>query len=346
MKVLMIGLTPPVEGGSQRHVYEISSRLGEQVLTQKGSICKNKIELPILKSSTFLINISFFISCMIYSLKLLLVKKHNIVHIHENLLYILALILGVRYKTIITIHGLTGFRFYENKILWFFFKNCLKMADAIICVDICEKKIIEKLHKNVVYIPNGVDISLYKKIKINKVEKKITFLGRIHEQKGVAYLIKAFYEIKEKARDFKLVIIGEINDYAKQLQKEFPDKKIVWKGFILDRRKIFEELKSSYALVYPSLWEALPWPALLEGLASGRPVIASNLEGMEEVFSSNEIMLSKAGNAEELSKKMLYLINNKRQAEKIGKFGGKKAKKFDWNSCSEKLRSVYEKYSI
>ena len=47
-RILMIGLTPGIEGGSQRHIYEISSRINCKVLTQRRSICKNKIEIPIL----------------------------------------------------------------------------------------------------------------------------------------------------------------------------------------------------------------------------------------------------------------------------------------------------------
>jgi len=38
-------------------------KIKADVLTQKGSICRNKIELPIIKINNFLINISFFFSC-------------------------------------------------------------------------------------------------------------------------------------------------------------------------------------------------------------------------------------------------------------------------------------------
>jgi hypothetical protein len=53
----MIGLTPPLEGGSERHIYEFSSRINNcEVLTQKGSICKRKIEIPIFHKPLILKN--------------------------------------------------------------------------------------------------------------------------------------------------------------------------------------------------------------------------------------------------------------------------------------------------
>jgi len=340
MKILMLGLTPPIEGGSQRHLYEVSSRIPCQVLTQKGSICKNKIELPILKESSFLVNVSFFLSCLIYSIKLLLIKRHELIHIHENLLYLLIPVLRLRYKIVVTVHGITGFKFFDNKFLWFFFASCLKAASLIISVSVADKKLLDKQFKKVIYIPNGVNIEDYKGIKA-RTENKIVFVGRIHEQKGIFYLLKAFEKVKNKIPGFKLVILAKLNDYSKILKKQFPDKRIIWKGFILDRKKLFSEMASSCMLIYPSLWEALPWPALLEGLASGRPVIASSLPGMNEIFSDKEIILIEPKNSEKLAEKILYLYKNKKKAQGIGKQGKKKAQKYNWGAIAKKIHQTY-----
>lgn len=336
----MMGLTPPIEGGSQRHIYEISENLNNNVLTQRGSLCRNKISLPIIQKNNFLINVTFFIFCLIYTIKLLLIKKHKIIHIHENLLYLLAPILKLRYKVIITVHGITGFKFYDKNYLWFLFKLGLKTADLIISVSVTDKDKLKKEFDNVVYIPNGVDTSLYETIN-PKIDKKITFIGRIHKQKGVYYLLKAYQKLDT---NFKLNLLAKENDYAEKLKKQFKNKNIKWRGFILDREKLFSEIASSYVLVYPSIWEALPWPALLEGLASGRPVIASNLEGMNQIFKNNKnIILVNPEDSEKLAEKISYLINNLKQAEEIGKKGKKLAEKFDWKIIAKKTKTQYNK---
>ena len=348
MRTLIMGMSPPQEGGSERHVYEISSRIPEtKVLTQKDSICKNKIELTILQGPQIIKNLSFFISSFLYSIYLLLrpEREYDIIHIHENLLYFLAPLLRLRYKVIITVHGITGFKFYDNKFLWFFFGNALRFANTIISVSIADKELLDKGFGNVIYIPNGVDLDVYKRIKKPKVAKEICFVGRIHEQKGVEHLIRSFLAISEEFPSYNLKIIGKKEGRLyESLSQKYKSNKIEWKGFISKREELFSEIASAEILVFPSIWEALPWPALLEGLGSSRPVIASDLKGMRKVFKDkSDIILVKPGSSEELYRAINLLISNKNLAKKLGNAGSKKAKEFTWDSTAQKVRNLYNR---
>lgn len=346
-KALIVGLTPPLEGGSERHIYEIASRMKNQtVLTQRGSICRNKIPLPILASFGGLIkNLSFFLMSSAYLILILLYpkKRFEVIHLHENLSYLLAPLLSLRYKVIITVHGLVGFRFYEKKSLWFFFRNSLKKATTIIVVSPAEREIVSQFHENVRFIPNGADIKLYEKISSPKVKKRVLFMGRIHKQKGIDILIEAFKLIKKDFPEYKLQIIGDKKGgFYESLRNSDIREKIIWTGFISDRKKLFTELTSAEILVYPSRWEALPWPALLEGLASGRPVIASNLKGMEEIFESEKnIFLVEPENAKALAKAIKTLLKDKKKSQPIGKKGRELSKNYDWSAIARKTEKVY-----
>jgi len=150
LKILMIGLTPPLEGGSQRHIYEISKRIDCDVLTQTGSMCKNKIEVDICGKG-FIRNILFAIRAF-FELPL----DYDIYHVHENTLYWIAVLFPK--KTILTIHGLKGFKFYDNKFLWFFYKFFISKANKVIVVSKSDKKLLER---ESYYIPNGVDLNAY-----------------------------------------------------------------------------------------------------------------------------------------------------------------------------------------
>ena len=336
----MLGLTPPLEGGSERHIYEVSSRLQCSVLTQKNSICKKKIEIPIFGKS-IIKNLSFAFLSFIYAFYLLMSKKRfDIIHIHENLLYFLAPILRARYKVIITVHGIKGFRFYDNKFFWIFFRYALKNADKIIAVSLEDKTILNKVFKEVSYIPNGVDLSLYKKIK-EKTEKKIAFIGRIHEQKGLIYLLKAFQEFNKAHPEFKLEIIGDINDYARQLMKEFNNKNIMWQGYISDREEIIKSLKSAYCIILPSIWEGLPL-TLFESLASARPVIVSDIPTFKSVIK-DEALFFKSQNYKDLARKINILSTNKTLANELGKKGLKLANLYDWNYIAKQTKELYDK---
>ncbi len=341
----MIGLTPPLEGGSERHIFEVSSRLKNvTVLTQKESLCESKIEVELIKTKINYLKSLFFLITVFLKIPKIFLSKFKVVHIHENYLFLFLPLFKIKFKTIATIHGIKGFRFYDNKVLWFIFKNFLKFSDKIIVVSLADREILKNYFNNLIYIPNGVDTKTYKEIKV-PVSNKITFVGRIHEQKGIIYLLKAFYEIKDKIPKFRLEIIGNVNDYAKKLMNEFPDSKVIWRGFILDRKELFKEIASSYVLVYPSLWEALPWPALLEGLASGRPALASDLNGMRNIFSDKEdVLLFEPKDYNKLGEELLKLVNDEKFANFIGVNGKNKAKEYDWDLIANKVSGVLEKW--
>lgn len=337
MRVLMMGITPPVEGGSERHIYELNKRIEDSyVLTQLGSICNRKIVLPIMTGNNFLKMMSMAITYFLYSLYLLARKKHDIIHIHENVLYFLAPILKLRYKVIITIHGIYGFRFYDDKRLWPIFRFFLKFADLLVAVSLRDKKGLEKEFSKVKYIPNGVDIGIYTRVK-EKIENKILFVGRIHEQKGISYLLDAFTKVKGK---IKLEIVGKINDYALELKNKYPDARISWEGYIGDRDELVKKMKSSYCIAIPSLWEGLPL-VLFEALASGRPVITTSIPALKSVIKPEEVIFVKPKDSEGIRKAVEFLFKNKKEAEKIGIRGLWKAKKYDWNIISRELERTY-----
>ena len=338
-RVLMIGLTSPLEGGSQRHIYEISSRMKNcTVLTQRGSICEEKIELPVIKKSIFLRNISFAFLCYLYMIKLLIFKKYDVIHIHENVLYPLSFLLKLRYKVVISVHGIEGFKYYNNKFYWFFFKSALSNADILIAVSKLDESLLKKHFKNVYHVPTGVDLSLYKKIK-TKVENKITFIGRMHEQKGIIYLLESFDKIKDKIPGFKLELIGAVNDYGKDLQRKYNDKRIIWRGFMGDRKETFKHLKSSYCIVLPSLWEGFP-ATLLEAMASGRPVVLSDIPIFTSVAKKGAIFF-KNKDSTDLGKKLIMLTKNSKYKNKINIEGIKLSEKYDWPNIVKQIEKVY-----
>lgn len=342
-KVLMMGLTPPLEGGSERHIYEISSRMPEAVvLTQKGSICAKKIELRVSKKSIFIRNITFLFSSFIYSLYLIftLRKKYNVIHIHENLLYILAPILRLRYKVIVTVHGIKGFKFHDKKYLWLIFRQFLKFPHQLIAVNLEDKATLSKYFKNVNYVPNGVDLTLYESGKI-KTEDKIEFIGRIHEQKGIIYLLEAFQIINKKFPKFKLEIIGEVNDYAKELQNKFKNENIVWKGYVSNRQEIVRSLKSAYCIALPSLWEGLPL-TLFESLASARPLVISDIPAFKSVIN-DEAIFFKSKDYKDLADKISILLKNNKLAETYALKGKNLSKNYDWNNIAKQTLDIYEK---
>ena len=348
MKILIIGLTPPLEGGSQQHIFEVVKRLDKKgvdvtVLTQKGTLCNKYvrcIEIPLKNKSGYAQSFEFYnqVKKMIGSF-----KGYDVIHLHESYLFLLipALKRTTKAKVIATVHGLKGFKYYDCKLLWWIFKNKLNRADKLIAVSPAELADLKKeIRVPIEYISNGVDISIYKKVS-PKISKKITFIGRIHEQKGLIYLLEAFEKIKNKFPDLKLEIVGRINDYALELKKRYLDKRIIWKGYISDRQIMAKELKSAHCIVLPSLWEAGPPLTLFESWAAGRPVIISSLKYMQPIVNSKNSFLVRPKDSNELAKAIAKVILDKRLASKIAKEGHKSVKFYDWKNIALQTKKVY-----
>jgi len=170
-------------------------------------------------------------------------------------------------------------------------------------------------------------------------EIEIVFVGRLHEQKGIIYLLEAFEKIKRK--DVYLKIIGDdTNDYAKQLKRSFRNKRIKWLGFILDRKELASHLKTAYCIVLPSLFEGQPL-TLFESLASKRPVIVSNIEAFQDIVSDKEVLFTKTGSSESIVTAINCLLYNYDIAQDYGKNGYEFVKNYDWDAISEETRRIY-----
>ncbi len=151
--------------------------------------------------------------------------------------------------------------------------------------------------KKVVTVANGIDGSRYQ-IRIDRGEKRkelgiksngpIIGLGvRLTEQKGITYLLQAMPQVIKCFPDITLVVAGD-GTLKKELQAEAfhlgIDKSVLFLGSRLD---VPELLKLFDLYVLPSLWEGLPM-VLLEAMAAGCPIIATDVGGVSTVIEDKK----------------------------------------------------------
>lgn len=167
-------------------------------------------------------------------------------------------------------------------------------------------------HPNVVIFPGGVDIKHFQTNKIthNKI-KKIFISGRVEDSaKGFHVLYKACEKLRKKRTDFELICTaGWIAD--------FPD----WVKFMgwFD----YNELPGIYSgmdiCVVPSIWDEPFGIVALEGMAMGKPVIASNIGGLKTTIIHNETGILFPPNDDEILMNYLdQLLANDTLRKEIG----------------------------
>jgi glycosyltransferase involved in cell wall biosynthesis len=202
----------------------------------------------------------------------------------------------------------------------------------------------EKLKRNgvdedkITVIPFGVD---FDKIQSGKVKKKnIVFSGRLGKEKGVNLFIEALEGIKVKG-----IIIGD-GPQRKEYEELAKDKKvdITFTGWINDREKYFQLLKSAICVVVPSVWlENFPL-VIGEAFACETPVIGTNSGGIPELINNSGAGFVVERDAEEIAEKIQVLLEDEQLRDEMGKKGREYAEKhFNWDKNVERLVGVYEK---
>lgn len=172
-------------------------------------------------------------------------------------------------------------------------------------------------NEKVELIYNGVDIDKFgdveletnirKEFNISNDKLVIVNVGRLHKQKGQNYLIEAVNKLKSKLNEFVVLLVGEgpMEDTLKNKVKELNlEEYIIFTGF---RNDIASILKQADFMTHTALWEGCPW-VVLEALAAGLPVVATDSSSLPEIISNGENgYLAQDQNANDIAQKMLKM---------------------------------------
>jgi len=149
-------------------------------------------------------------------------------------------------------------------------------------------------------------------------EKLVLFVGRLVQEKGVVFLLKAFPKVLESFRA-KLVIVGD--GYLKQPLQDMAyqmgvGQQVYLTGF-LDEQEKRALYSSADVLVVPSLYEPFGIVAL-EGMASGVPVVVSNVGGLGEIVEHDRNgVLVYPGDPASIAWGILHVLLNPEGAKKL-----------------------------
>ena len=198
----------------------------------------------------------------------------------------------------------------------------------------------------------GVDVSEFRitnyELRItNKDYKNILFVGgldKAHYFKGVSNLLKAVSKLKFE--NWRLEIVGD-GDMRPKYEKmacemEIADR-VNFAGRVSDK-KLPGYYQNCDVLVLPSInsGEAFGM-VLLEAMASSKPIIASNLPGVRNVFENGKQgLLVEPENYNDLAEKIKIILSDDNLAEKMGEAGRKLVEeKYAWEKVGERLDGIY-----
>jgi glycosyltransferase involved in cell wall biosynthesis len=297
------------------------------------------------------------------------IKEVDVVHLHElrNFPQLSAACFALRYRKpyVIHAHGTLPVNshpqlktVYDATILKSLVRKCKKM----VAVNEVESKQFlaygvppEKIN----IIPNAIDPAEFSNLpakgsfrarySINSSDPVILYLGRIAPDKGLDVLVNAFALLIKKYTNAKLVVVGPDDHFLSTVKalvySARLEQRVIFTGPLFGSAKI-AAFQDSTIYVLPSIYETFPL-SVLEAFMCSKPVISSNVGDMiKRVIPGVTGFVFKAGDVEELSTYLGYLIENPDVASKLGSAGRTLVlKNYTIDSVVEQVLTLYRQLS-
>ncbi len=177
----------------------------------------------------------------------------------------------------------------------------------------------------------------------------IGMVGNVYPSKGHVYFIRAAALIKKQYPDARFLIVGQRFETRKQYSAELDreaerlglSEALIYTGF---RRDMNDVLNALDVLVHPSLSESFGM-ALAEGLAAGKPVVASDVGGVKEVVLHNETgILVPPTDSEAIAKSVMSLLCDPEYAHSMAVKGRERVRQlFSTERCASEHEKVYRR---
>lgn len=238
----------------------------------------------------------------------------------------------------------------------FFLDSLLSYFTARI---VCVSEGVKKFYREHTFIPPGKLITIYNGVEtvgetnISAEKKKeefglrqnivITTISRLAPQKGIKHLLYAVPKVIENMPEARFLIVGEGNEKGRleNISRDINiDKYVIMPGLRADIKEI---LSFTNIFVLPSLFEGLP-NVIMEAMAARKPVIATRIQGSDELVVENETgILVPPRNPEALADAIINLHNDTEKARRMGIAGRKRVEKyFNVDSMVKKHEKLYD----
>lgn len=271
-----------------------------------------------------------------------IIRHFDIIHVHLfPSLYLVALAsIGLKKNLVYTEHS-TSNRRRETKILrpleQFIYNRYKKIISISFQTQEALQKWLRSKDDRFVVVNNGIKIAKYQYAKVPVNEKSLIMISRFVEAKDQSTVIQALSYLD---KDVTLTLIGD----GEKLEK---CKKLAGNIGVLDRvsflgnrSDIADLIGTSCIGIQSSNWEGFGLTAV-EIMAAGKPVIASDVDGLKQVVEGAGIIFKK-GDAKDLAKKIEILLNDSDYYDKVSKDCLNRAYNYDISKMADKYKLVYE----
>jgi glycosyltransferase involved in cell wall biosynthesis len=272
---------------------------------------------------------------------------------------------GVRCPSVVTIHDCIHLMFPQylpNRLAYAYARaqmwSAARRSDCILTVSEASKRDILHLFnvppEKIVVVYNAIDSHFSvtpSEEAVARVRERyqldhqfVLYVGNIKPHKNLVRLIEAFDELRRNdLEDLKLLIIGDQISKTPALRRAVHrhklHKHVRFLGYLSD-----DQLAILYRLaavfVFPSLYEGFGLPPL-EAMASGTPVVTSNVSSLPEVVGDAAVLVDPY-DVDAIVDGLRRVLTNPAMAAEMRRKGIERAREFSWEQSVAKTWAVYQ----
>lgn len=287
--------------------------------------------------------------------RLLRERMFDVVHLHEPLMplpswFVLRHAAGDGVPVVATFHTYReqGHRWYP-KYKWIFDPLMARVDVRLAGSEAAKRTVAAHFPGDYEILPNGIDVEWFaapapRPAVMPAGHRHVLYIGRIEPRKGVDRLVRAMQSVQVRVPGVRLVIAGGGPDRAaiQSLAHEL-DVRAVFAGRVGD-----EELPGYYqaadVVCSPALGDESFGLVLLEAMAAGRPIVASDIAGYAELLTpAGSARLAKAGDVDSLAAELCAVLTDSSLARTLGERGAAAAKHYDRIVLVRRLEGIYRR---
>ncbi|MCX6784057.1 MAG: glycosyltransferase family 4 protein [candidate division WWE3 bacterium] len=372
MRVLMISSRfYPHQGGVEQVVLNLAKSfqcLGHQVLVVSArapwSLLPNEdvesvpvkrlfLGLPFRGLRSTLGFVPLFFITLIKFINIIKVIKPDVINLHfvdDAALYawIISVLTGV--KLVVSLHGNDVEKFpiesaWSRFILKLVINRAVKVTVNSNYLLTKVEALVPGVSNKAVVIGNGLNLSEFVNVaSYIASDPYILGLGRLVAKKGFDVLLKAWAKLPVDF-PYKLIIAGDGEERSnlEKLTNELSlTSKVTFLGAVTHKVAL-QLFKGAKLYILPSILEPFGI-VLLEAMALGCPIIASNTGGVPDLVKNDKTgVLFKTGDVTELSSKLVELIYDELEMNRYIQNGLTFTQDFAWNKVATKYLEIYGK---
>ena len=282
----------------------------------------------------------------------------DVISVHYATSYgLLAALSGIR-NYILSVWGADVYDFPQRSVLHkLLLKYALKKATHIFSTSSAMSiETAKYTNKHIDITPFGVDMDLFNPNKRTRDNDNRIIIGTVktlNEKYGISYLIKAFFEATKALPDIPLELRiagkGPQEENYKALVNDLGiDDKVKWLGFISQEEAAVEWANMDIGVVYSTLESESFGVSAVEALASGTPLIISDVPGlMESTGDGKNAVVVPRKNQSLLNDALLELISNECKRKELAESGREYVvNAYSAEKCFRDVEELFRKYSI